>query len=180
MIVYSTIYSDSDQRKHQSSSFATVLSLTWESPYLWKMVFILRPWSLVSEVHIAFRRWHNIMYLCGLTVISHSSTLRSRQNGRHFADIFKCIFVNENVEILIKIPLKFVQKGPIDNISALVQIMAWRRTNDGLDWWRICPSLGLNELSLVVCFMIMITLPFNSSPLVPHICVSQLGQHWFR
>ena len=45
-------------------------------------------------------------------------------------DIFKCIFLNENVRIPIKIPLKFVPKGPINNIPALVQIMAWRRPGD--------------------------------------------------
>ena len=43
------------------------------------------------------------------------------QNGRHFADdTFRCVFVNEKFCILIKISLKFVPKGPIDNISALV------------------------------------------------------------
>ena len=41
-------------------------------------------------------------------------------------DIFKCIFLNENVWISIKISLKFVPKGPINNIPSLVQIMAWR------------------------------------------------------
>ena len=45
-------------------------------------------------------------------------------------DILKCIFLNEKVRILIKISLKFVPKGPIDNESALVQVMAWRRTGD--------------------------------------------------
>ena len=45
------------------------------------------------------------------------------QNGRHFTDdILWCIFVNEKFCILIKISLK----GPIDNIPALVLIMAWR------------------------------------------------------
>ena len=49
------------------------------------------------------------------------NTLRLRQNGRHFPDdIFKCIFLNENVLILIKISLKFVPKGQIHNIRALV------------------------------------------------------------
>ena len=53
------------------------------------------------------------------------------QNGRHFADdIFRCIFVNEKFCILIWISLKFVPKGPIDNIPALDQIMAWRRPGD--------------------------------------------------
>ena len=45
-------------------------------------------------------------------------------------DIFKCIILNENVRISIKISFKFVPKGPIDNKSALVQVMAWRRTGD--------------------------------------------------
>ena len=54
------------------------------------------------------------------------NTLRQRQNGRHFPDdIFKCISLNENVWIAIKISLNFVPRGPINNIPALVQIMAW-------------------------------------------------------
>ena len=61
------------------------------------------------------------------------NTLRLRQNGRHFADdIFKCIFLNENVWISAKMSLKFVPKGPINNISTLVQIMAWRHPGDKL------------------------------------------------
>ena len=35
-------------------------------------------------------------------------------------DIFRCIFVNGNICILIKISLKFVPKGPIGNNPALV------------------------------------------------------------
>ena len=59
------------------------------------------------------------------------NTLRPRQNGRHFADdTFKRIFFNENIRILIKISLKFVPKGPINNNPTLVQIMAWRRSGD--------------------------------------------------
>ena len=58
-------------------------------------------------------------------------TLRREQNGRHFADdIFKCISLNENERISNKISLKFVLKGSINNIPALVQIMAWRRPGD--------------------------------------------------
>ena len=54
-----------------------------------------------------------------------------RQNGRHFADdTFIHIFLKENVRILIKLLLKFVPKGPINNILVLVQIMAWRRPGD--------------------------------------------------
>ena len=59
------------------------------------------------------------------------NTLRPRQDGRHFPDdILKWIFLNENLLISIKISLKFVPMGPISNIPALVQIMAWRRPGD--------------------------------------------------
>ena len=59
------------------------------------------------------------------------NTLRPRPNGRHFADdIFKWIFLNENVWIPIKISLKFVPQGPINNIPALVHIMAWHLPGD--------------------------------------------------
>ena len=61
----------------------------------------------------------------------HINTLRPKQNGRHFADdIFKRIFLNENEWISLKISLKFVLQGRINNIPALVQIMAWRRPGD--------------------------------------------------
>ena len=59
------------------------------------------------------------------TVYKH---IKAETNGRHLADnISKCIFLNENVWIPIKISLKFVPKGRISNIPALVQTMAWRR-----------------------------------------------------
>ena len=58
------------------------------------------------------------------------NTLRLRQNGRRFADVFKCILLNENVCILIEISLKFVPKGPTNNNPALFQMMAWRRPGD--------------------------------------------------
>ena len=77
-----------------------------------------------------------------------------KQNGRHFPDdIFTWIFLNENVRISIKISLKFVPQGPINNIPASVQTMAWRRSDDKPmmnQWWlvygRIYASLGLNGL----------------------------------
>ena len=57
------------------------------------------------------------------------NTLSPRQNGCHFADdIFKSIFVSENLWILLKNSPKFVPKVRINTIPALVQIMAWRRS----------------------------------------------------
>ena len=52
-------------------------------------------------------------------------------NDHHFTDdIFKSISLNEKTWIVIKILLKFVPKRPINNIPALVKVMAWRRTGD--------------------------------------------------
>ena len=80
-------------------------------------------------------KWFGIIYLSKVNATSPRGqwvdTLMPRQNGRLFPDnIFKWIFLNENVWILIRIPLKFVPRGPINNIPALVQIMAWHRPDD--------------------------------------------------
>ena len=64
-----------------------------------------------------------VVIFCHMLYVPAMSTnsLRPRQNGWHFADnIFKCISFS----------LRFVPKGPINNIPALVQIMAWRRPDD--------------------------------------------------
>ena len=64
-------------------------------------------------------------------VMRSFNTLRPRQNVRLFADdTFKRIFLNENIIISIKISLTFVPKSLINNIPALVLIMAWRRPGD--------------------------------------------------
>ena len=59
------------------------------------------------------------------------NTLRPRQDGRHFPDTFSNAF---SWIKMLKFPLTFTAvfspKGPINNIPALVQIMAWRRPGD--------------------------------------------------
>ena len=72
---------------------------------------------------------------CGMKLLTYAQTPKVEPLKRHFADdIFKCIFLNENVWIPVKISLKYVPKGPINNIPALV-------------YRRIYASLGLNELN---------------------------------
>ena len=76
-----------------------------------------------------------IHYSCGDTcrIWVGFNTLWPRQNGRHFPDdIFNCIFLDGNAWISTKISLNFIPRCPINNISALVQIMAWRRSGDNL------------------------------------------------
>ena len=94
-----------------------------------------------------------------------ASTLRPRQDCRNFPDdIFRCIFLNENTWIAIDISLSFVPKGPIDNIPAVAQIMAWRRSGASHylnQWWlvyrRIYASLGHHELTRVAIDIAVIT-----------------------
>ena len=91
----------------------------------------------------------------GVWFCSIINTLRPTQNGCHFADsISRHIFFNENGCISINISLNFVPKGQINNISALVQIMAWRRPGDKplsepvIVYQCIYASLCLKELSM--------------------------------
>ena len=88
-------------------------------------------WCLMAPSYNLSQCWSRCMSPYGITRTQWVNSLRPRQNGRHFADnVFKCIFLNENVWILFKISLKFVPKGPINNIPSLVQVMAWRRPGD--------------------------------------------------
>ena len=92
--------------------------------------------SISQHTHIWEVCWWSGRLMCKICNIIRRSpysinTLRPRQNWRHFADdTFKCIFMNENARISIYISLKFVPRGLINNIPALVQIMARRRPGD--------------------------------------------------
>ena len=116
--------------------------------YLVSSATYFTPWHVVDKQYSTMSSRHG----CGFAVNTYTrarysyilghdkhksfcsralNTLRPRQQGRRFADdTFKRIFLNENVKISIKISLKFVPKGPINHIPALVQIMAWRRSGD--------------------------------------------------
>ena len=61
----------------------------------------------------------------------------------------------EKFRISIRISVKFVPKGPIDNKAAVVQVMAWRRTGDkplheAMLSRRIYAVLGGDELSILI------------------------------
>ena len=76
------------------------------------------------HIRIALEERLTLMHCIFFVQLTHSG--RPRQNGRYFPDdILKCIFLNENVWISIRISQKFVPSGPINDIPALVQIMAY-------------------------------------------------------
>ena len=124
------------------------IEMTWVKTFIYLFI-LMRYVRSCHQEHIECQ-WANIIVSClrliedrvpvdfvyrypniKWTAMIWLNTLRPRQNGRHFAeDILKCNFLNENVWIPIKISLKFVPKGSINYIPALVQIMTWRRTGD--------------------------------------------------
>ena len=84
-------------------------------------------WWLGAEqatIHHLNQCWLNsLTHICD-TSWRWVNSLRSRRKRPHSLDnIFKWIFLNENIWIWIEISLKFVPKGPINNILALDKIM---------------------------------------------------------
>ena len=85
-------------------------------------------WTFVHECQSHSCAEHKLGQRC---TFRRLKTFRPKQNHHHSADdIFKWIFLNENVWIAIKISPKFVPKCQINNIPSLVQIMAWHRPGD--------------------------------------------------
>ena len=105
-------------------TFACMVMITLHRNIAWEVLF-----SFITD---DMQKQKENKYSCCLLLTYRAfNTLRPWQNGRHFPDdIYKCMFLNENVWISLKISLKFIPKGPINNIPALVQIMAWRRLGD--------------------------------------------------
>ena len=93
--------------------------------------------ALPSVIHWLFSQLIHLSPYCDDTAGVFNIS-RPRQNVRHFSDDnFKCTFLNDNICISTEISLKSDTTGPINNIPALFQIMAWRRpafiwTNDRL------------------------------------------------
>ena len=100
------------------------------------------------------------LFCCGYIFVScrfmwsiYLNTLRPKSSGRYFpADIFKCIFLNENMWISIKISQKFV---PEVHLTISQHWFRWwlgagKATSHYMNqwwvvYWRIYASLGPNE-----------------------------------
>ena len=126
-VMTSLFSSKSSQKTPHSSPFGMSFGVSKSglcfAPVI-ALLGIIMPYCTALKWHLA----HDCTWNRGPCFIN---TLRPRQNGRRFPDyIFKCIFLNENVWIEIKISLKFVPKVRINDIPALVQIMAWHQPGD--------------------------------------------------
>ena len=132
-----------------------VVTTSWHvlaSPWL-RYLFTHIGISATGFARLAFRASVPLFWcvVCGMG--PRINTMRPRQNGRHSADdIFKSIFLKENVWISTYISLKFIPKGPnrqfisfgLDNCLMPNKRQAIIWTNGGLVYWRIYASFGLN------------------------------------
>ena len=103
------------------------------------------------------------------TLWDDDDMLRSQQNGQCFADnILNYILLKQIWYIDSNFTLS---DDPIDSWSVLTQVMAWQQAGDK----PLSEAMTTNASCLNV-----LTKWLTHLPLVPHICVSELGQHWFR
>ena len=78
-----------------------------------------RLWVRMNKTHSTIRTCWGFEFSCARMAVLNRPP--PEQNGRQFADdIFRCIFANENLSILIKISQNLVPQGPMDNNPALV------------------------------------------------------------
>ena len=117
---------DHTSKHHSSFTIHTSLHCVWDGTTK-KVAHRHMVWMGYPPLAVHLTK-HNYQ---GIIIDNHTHSLMPRQMDAIWQMTFsKCIFLNENVWIPIKISLKLVPKGPIINIPALVQIMAWRRPGD--------------------------------------------------
>ena len=125
-IVYSAVYSGADQRKHQSSaSLAFVRGIhRWpgNSPHKWPVTRKMFRFDYVIMWSVFF-----FLFRCRPINLTHWGPDKM---AAIFHTTFRIFFLNENAWIAFTLSLKFVPKGPINNIPELVHIIAWGRIGD--------------------------------------------------
>ena len=129
VIIYIKLWQQAEMeiKRTESSLFAVLNRICHRERVLADNVFSDAEYSQVEEYvysikcfanlsSVFFRIFDEFCFIVSAMVIPFN-TLRPRQNGRLFADdTFKCILLNENIWTSIHISLKFVPKGPINNI----------------------------------------------------------------
>ena len=136
-------------RKRLSWVVVTSVTLTfdlWPWPFAWTSLLSL---AITPENFMMIRWWEHSQK--GVT----DGRTDGRTDRRTGWTIHRAAWSQLKIYIPVEISLKFVLKGPINNIPALVQIMAWpvQAPSHYLNqWWsglrtNMYALLGLNELS---------------------------------
>ena len=90
--------------------------------------YLIKPYNLVIWTHLAL---NSCVFVCVCSWNRNGIWSLTHWGRDKMAVISQTILSNAFwMEISIKISLKFVPKGLINNIPALVQVMAWRRPGD--------------------------------------------------
>ena len=123
---------NSDQMEHIAviQLFAIRVLTILHIPMQAKVGPMLAPWILLSGYKSTMSGLHEDGMMTFGSTCDHYYHSKVEAKCLPFCrQPFKCIFLNENVWIFIKISLEFVPctEGPIDDIPALFKIMAW--------WW---------------------------------------------
>ena len=106
---------------HEKNKF---LNASWLSGHISAEIFISKgEWGIQMPTLTE----ENSQYLWSG---SREISLLTHWGRDKMAAIFQWIFLNEITWISMKISLKFVPRGSINNIPALVHLMAWRRPGD--------------------------------------------------
>ena len=107
----------------------------WVTYFMWNIKWYL--WNSTQNILPIFWKklfLQNVEFLRALRFKSRDTFLRCPEAETKWPTFrwgqFQRIFFNKNVWIAIKISLKFVPKGPMNKIPAMIQIMAWRRSGD--------------------------------------------------
>ena len=117
---------------YQSTECYLVYITTWNDSVRMLSIWLVEinlndiyPWSAPSHYLKQWRsivnsnRRNKLQWNLRRNLYNFGNTLRPRQNGRHVPDdIFKSIFLNENIWVLLKISPKFVPKVRIYTIAA--------------------------------------------------------------
>ena len=105
------------------------------TPETFRIIFVADAWLWILSLRL-FRHYLFCICItielarCYIRVRSLTHLPLDKMAAILAVDISKYIFLNQSIISLIQFPLKFVPMGPIDNKSALVQVMAWCRTGN--------------------------------------------------
>ena len=119
----------------------TVLMLPWIYCILDKADGLYHHGSgSISRVAVPEAKTYGFFFVCLFCFVCVFFVIPQPLNAQHIEAVtkwwsfrrrhFRFVLLNENVWISIKISLKFLPKGPINNIPTLVPIMTWRRPGD--------------------------------------------------
>ena len=141
-IVYSTVYSDADQRRHQSSaSLAFVRGIhRWpvNSPHKWPLTQKMFPFDVILQATITLNRCIMFLYVRfrDLSTVTNTCILRKVLDMLWSICVSKWVFTKWTYVALIKADFR---EHAIDKCAILQNRREWSVYNGNIskEWWRV-------------------------------------------